>query len=161
MGRQIAIVATINDENKLISYLSSIADIVLIDYFADTEANLLSNTLNSTFPTSNTYFIWNKDFKWNYQIGTNVYGKYYITNKNDAPLIEISRQGGNSRGDGRIYWAKYFSAPNGITYDIDKFSSWYETVIKWVRKNSAGKVKESWTTYYLPEAWQDYQEKCK
>jgi hypothetical protein len=84
---------------------------------------------------------------------------YYISNDSDGPLIEFDRSDVPENKCGRLYWAKYFAAPNGLSYDVDKFSKWYDTLVRWIKKNSAGTTKYvNWVTYYLPDAWREYDE---
>ena len=68
-------------------------------------------------------------------------------------VAEFTRSNVRSRKYGRIYWSKYFSATEGLSYDVDGLSQWFDLIVDWVRKNAAGKLKESWTTYFLPDAW--------
>lgn len=102
------------------------------------------------------YYIWNKEFQWQPIYEQDVRGKYYISNISDAPLIEYIRSNIEKEKYGRLYWAKYFSAPNGLNYDVEKFNKWYEQIVGWIKKNAAGKVKNAWITYFLPSAWDLY-----
>jgi hypothetical protein len=103
-----------------------------------------------------TYGVWNTNFPFEFKYcHTNesvIPRQYYIENSGIAPVIEFSRSNVRSGKYGRIYWAKYFSAPRALSYDVDEFSQWFDLIVKWVRKNAAGKLKEPWTTYFLPGA---------
>ncbi len=112
------------------------------------------------------YNIWNQKFTWKPKYGQ-VKKEYlregdkesfYFTNSSNAPLIEFSRSDIHQAKYGRIYWAKYFSAPYGLDYDVKEFSKWYDIVVNWIRRNSAGKIKEGWTTWFLPDAWNSYMQ---
>lgn len=155
MGKQVLIRATFGDEKRMISYLRSIADIKLIPYFADSEADLFIDDLEYGFPKyGGTYFIWNTKYPWDFEIKRTIDGRLFISDT-DSPLIEYKRSNCISGDDGRIYWAKYFAAPNGLSYDIDEFEIWYGSITKWIKKNSPGKTGQGRITYYLPEAWEE------
>lgn len=157
MGKQLFVRATFNDEKKMISYLKSIADIKLIGHFVESEQDLFRDDLEIGFSDyAGMYYIWNMKFAWDFEIKKTNDGGYYVSDS-EAPVIQYSRRDGNSGGDGRIYWSKYFAAPNGLMYDVEAFDLWYETVAKWIRKNSAGKLGQGRPTYYLPEAWEELQ----
>lgn len=154
MGKQLQIAATIEDENLFIQYLRESFDIAIIESFADTRAKLWVGGFNSELHGHWSYYLWNKAFHWEpaYSIATS--GNHYISNVFDAPLIEFSRSNVPCEKYGRIYWAKEFVAPKGLTYDVDAFSAWYNKIVKWVRKNATEKMK--WAginTYFLPNAW--------
>ncbi len=158
MGKQTAIAMEYDDELMLLAFLNTNANITLIETFSESIDTLWKSNFEKEFPGHHTYYIWNKAFSWQPQYKQALTGKYYICNTNDAPLIEFSRSNVKENKYGRIYWAKTFSAPNGLDYDIDKFSKWYDDIVKWIKKNSTGKVKACWITYFLPHAWNLYLE---
>jgi hypothetical protein len=164
MGKQIATVMEREDEVRFLNFLKESSDIVLIEAFADTPESLWKNEFEPELRGHFNYYIYNKDFYWEPEYKQTINkDKFYISNKGDAPLIEISRSKGFEINDtGRIYWAKNFAAPCGLHYDVDKFSRWYDYIVKWVKKNSGGKVKYSSNsiTYYLPCAWELYLKCC-
>ena len=83
-------------------------------------------------------------------------GLYYVANDNIAPVIEFSRSNLPTRKYGRIYWAKYFSAPDGLIYDVDTFSKWFDQIVRWVRKHGQKNRQDNYSPYFLPDAWNLY-----
>jgi hypothetical protein len=155
MGRQIAVAMTHHDEKLFLNFLMETNDVVLIKRNLETRKIAFYKTFPDELPEHWQYFIWKKSFKWKPIIKpfTNSEG-YYIRNIGTAPVIEFIRSDVAKRKCGRLYWAKYFDASNGLKYDVDKFSKWYDSVVHWVKKNSTGKTKEAgWITYFLPDAW--------
>lgn len=110
--------------------------------------------------------VWNKAFTWTPEYGrvsdqahdSAMVGWYYVSNVGDAPIVEVDR-GNLVRGQlGRLYWAKYFSAPAGLKYDVGTFSKWYDRILSWVRKNGKKLPGDKWSPYFLPEAWSRREE---
>lgn len=162
MGRQLAIAMSQVDEEKFINFLHATGEIALFENFSSTKEGLWVTNFASQMTDHWKYYVWNKAFTWEpeYRQTTNALtpegnGLYYIANTNDAPIIEIVRSNIKEGRYGRIYWAKYFSAPNGLNYDIVAFSRWYDTIVRWIKKNAPGKQKEAWITYFLPNAWKN------
>ena len=83
-----------------------------------------------------------------------IHDNFYVCNTNIAPIIKFSRSNLSNNQFGRIYWGKDFSAPDGLNYDIENFNKWYEQIVRWVKKNSPGKIRGGWITYCLPKAWE-------
>ena len=167
MGRQIQIAATPVDEKAFLEFLRQEADFILLESHAPTIAQLYKVSFEKVFRDHFQYQIWNRAFPWEPQYGQvqeNPYnpdkiGWYYMRNKGAAPLIEFNRTNIDRPQFGRIYWSKYFSAPNGLDYDVEAFTKWFDKVIRWVRKNSAGKITTSWVTWFLPDAWRSHNTK--
>jgi hypothetical protein len=161
MGRQIAIAMTQKDEALFLEFLQSSADIKLIESFAPSIDELFVDRFSSELTGHWTYDIWNTRFHWNpiyNRVSARAHNKehigwHYVFNKGAAPLLEFGRSDVRQGRYGRIYWSKYFSAPDGLDYDVDEFSRWYDSIVRWVKKTSCGKVRDTWTTYFLPEAW--------
>lgn len=154
MGRQIQVALTYEDEQLFLSFLKEASEIVLLESFAPTKEGLWKELFEQQVQGHWTYRIWNKEFPWEPEYGQSTSGTYYVSNKGAAPLIEFTRSDIGQGKYGRIYWAKYFSAPNGLDYDVDKFSKWYDSVVKWIRKSAEHKMKNgSVNTYFLPNAW--------
>lgn len=160
MGRQIAVAMTQTDEEMFLTFLHQMGDIILLESFAKTSEELWQMSFSKERRGHWSYDIWNKTFPWKpiYKRTQNAEspernGFYYVSNTGSAPLIEFVRSDVQRAKYGRIYWAKYFSAPNGLNYDVEKFSEWHDSIIRWVKKNTAGKVKDTWITYFLPDAW--------
>ncbi len=165
MGRQIAVALTQPDEEEFLAFLHQADDIVLFESFAKTSEALWQTSFAKELHGHWSYMIWNKAFVWRpeYKLTTRAEvpernGLYYVSNTGDAPLIEFMRSDLQRAKYGRVYWAKYFSAPNGLTYDVDKFSEWYDSVVRWIKRQTAGKLKRNWITYFLQDAWRVYNE---
>jgi hypothetical protein len=84
-------------------------------------------------------------------------GWYYIRDKWTAPAIEFSRSNLENEQYGRIYWAKHFMAPNGLDYDVEAFSKWFDKVVRWVRKHGKRPINSAYKPYFLPDAWSQKQ----
>lgn len=161
MGKQIAIAATKKDEKMLLTFLRSTAEIRLIETFAPTVDKLWVDKFSSQMTGHWDYYIWNTRFNWQPEYGEvgktasdkKQIGAVYVSNAFTAPLLEFSRSDVGSQQYGRLYWAKDFSAPNGLDYDVNEFSQWWDKIIRWVRKSSSGKEVDAWTTWFLPDAW--------
>jgi hypothetical protein len=161
MGRQIAIALTQVDEAAFLAFLRSQADIKLIEGFAPSPSELWVESFSPEWTGHFMYHIWNQHFPWVPTYGqtrSDPYhqgnlGWYYIDNLSNAPVIEFSRSDVARRKHGRLYWSKFFSAPEDLDYDVDSFSTWYDSVVRWIRRNAAGKVKHAWVTWFLPDAW--------
>lgn len=81
------------------------------------------------------YYLWNRSYPWAPEIVQHR-DHVAIGNTNAAPLIEYTRH--NFSGPepaGRLYWAKDFSAPDGLPYDSATFGKWCDTVARWVRRH--------------------------
>lgn len=156
MGRQIAVVMTYEDEQNFLSFLKEEREIILFESYAETKESLWTLNFEQELTGHYVYNIWNKEFNWIPQYKKSVYDKFYVSNDNDAPIIEYTRSNIYKNDFGRIYWAKDFTAPDGLVYDVEKFECWYEQIVRWIKKNSKGKIKSAWITYFLPHAWDEY-----
>jgi hypothetical protein len=163
MGRQTAVAMTEEDEAQFLAFLRQSTDIQLFVSFAPTKESL---RVSEFVPGEWQCLVWNKAFSWTPQYeqvtgdtSGQRQGWYFVRNSGTAPAIEYSRQ--NFSGDkraqnGRIYWAKYFSAPHGLSYDVNDFDKWYNRVARWIRKHGKQKAQGTYGTYYLPGAWHKY-----
>jgi hypothetical protein len=166
MGRQIAVALTQIDETAFLDFLHGEADIKLIDFFAPSQRELWVESFADELTGHWTYHIWNQHFPWipaYSRVKGDAYHKehigwYHIANLDAAPVIEFSRSDVAQAKYGRLYWAKYFSAPRGLGYNVDEFSGWYDSVVHWIRRHTAGKVKRGWVTWFLPDAWRVHTE---
>ena len=164
MGRQIAVAMTQPDEELFLAFLHQAGEIVLFESFAKTSEDLWQTSFAQEFRGHWTYHIWNTAFIWQPEYKQTRAelpernGLYYVSNKGDAPLIEFTRSDLHRAKYGRVYWAKYFSAPNGLTYGVETFSDWYDSIVRWIKRQTAGKLKRNWVTYFLPDAWRVYNE---
>ena len=159
MGRQVRIIATQEDLEELLSFLRGTAEIGIFKGFAESIDHLWID--RPQLPSDRMIYIWNKRFAWNPEygrVGEKAYypehvGWYYVSNTNDAPIIEID-SGDVSKGRaGRIYWSKYFAAPHGLDYDVTSFTEWYDSIVGWTRKKGRKLESERLAPYYLPFAW--------
>ncbi len=116
------------------------------------------DSFNSTFyPYSNIYIHF-KAFEWlpEYAQTSTKEKLYYITNKSIAPIIEFTKSNLAEKTNGRLYWSKYFSG--NPEYNILEFGIIYDEVVKWVKKNAGGIIKEQGSNlYYFKDAWDKYQ----
>lgn len=143
MGRQIAVSLSEEDEKAFIAFLRSAADIQLLESFASTQDGLFVDHFAPKSDGHWSYDIWNRRFAWDPVFAQTRLdlpeperrGRWYIGNKGAAPLLQYTRAGGGGgREAGRVYWAKYFTAPEGLDYDVAGFEVWYESVVRWLRK---------------------------
>jgi len=156
MGRQIQICSTDTDNLAFEQFLKQNFNCKFFQSSAPTAEELeIASFTETSYPFSFQIFIWNKAFPWTpeYAQTKTEERNYYLTNTSNAPLIEFCKTIPNRQGNGRIYWAKYFTSGH-IFYDIAEFEKFYVFVTKWIIKNAAGKVKYGGiNTYYLKEAW--------
>jgi hypothetical protein len=58
---------------------------------------------------------------------------------------------------GRIYWARDFSAPNGLAYDVEAFARLTDSLWRWIRRVSHRPPEaKTHSRYFLPDAWSRY-----
>ena len=152
---------TDQDEESFISFLLGIANFQLLESFGPTKDAIWVDRFAPRQDGHWQYFIWNRAFPWSPEYGRVTGSKsgsrkgwYYLANCSTAPLIEYDRHNfEDKRGvKGRIYWAKSFAAPNGLDYDVDEFTKWYNRITRWLRKEGKQLEKGSYNTYYLPDA---------
>lgn len=162
MGRQTALVATLEDEQKLLMYLRENFDVIFLESFAPTVEGLWKSAFEPEFRGHHTYSLWNRAFPWTpeyKQVGIHAYdpaaiGWYYVANSSFAPVIEFARSRWDPFQPGRIYWAKTFPAPDGPSYDVEAFARWYNTLVGGIRKCGRKPAKGAYEPYYLPDAWE-------
>lgn len=160
MGRQLQLASTQEDDLQLIQIISGLVPITVFQSFADTPEALWLNDLAGLSILPSHLFIWPKNFPWvpEYkQTGgpkcpKESRGLYYISNKNIAPLLELSRSDLSKRRYGRIYWGSNFSAPYGLSYDKAAFSDLVDVVWSQIRKVAKKAMSVSSSTYWMPQA---------
>jgi hypothetical protein len=158
VGRQLSIIATDRDEAALLDFLRQSADIAIFASFAWTTEALWVEHFAEDRKSHGQYYVWNKTFPWQPEYrqvkvkSGSMAGWYYVANEHNAPVIEISRSGG-VRKEGRIYWAKFFSAPEGLEYDFVKFEEWFDTIVRWIRRVGRKRAGGRFEPYYLPDAF--------
>lgn len=162
MGRQIALAATRADEQVFLAFLRGTAEIAILESFAETQDKLWVDNFSPQLNGHWTYTIWNKSFSWepaykrigNKSVDPSMIGWYYTSNRDTAPIIEFSRSDIAHNKFGRVYWAKDFAAPQGLVYDTDRFSKWFDDIVRWVRK--AGRRDKKTGVYFLSDAFQRF-----
>jgi len=166
MGKQTAVAMTDGDELLFLQFLRSLCEIRLLQSSAPTKEGIWLEHFLPREEGHRQFYIWNTHFPWQPEYGQVTkdrsgkgQGWYFIANSSQAPLIEYNRHNFQDRfghGYGRVYWSKYFAAPNGLSYDVDAFDKWYMQVVRWIRKNGRQKSKGTLNPYYLPDAWEKY-----
>jgi hypothetical protein len=160
MGRQLQVLMSGDDEASFLSFLRSQADIQLVESFAPDIDSLFVTALNTERDGHWSYSLWNKEFSWTPLFGTvgershdpRHVGWRYVANRHAAPLLEFTRSEPTAANAGRIYWAKDFSAPGGLSYDVPAFSAWVDTIWRWVRRVGAKDRSISLEPYVFPGA---------
>jgi hypothetical protein len=159
MGRQISLVATHEDERAFLDFLRSTATLRVFEGFAPTVSELWVDTFTPEFKGHISYRIWNTAFTWEpsySQVGPRAHdathiGWSYVSNAACAPVLEFDRS--SPKRPGRLYWARDFSAPDGLNYDADAFSKWIDRAFAWVRKcGRKQKRRDTLGSYWLPAA---------
>jgi hypothetical protein len=157
MGRQIAVLMNEQDENNFLEFLNKTSDVEIFTLHASTIEGLKKN-LFSTDRQVTQFYIWNKSFPWEPDIGQSTQNTPYIKNIGTAPVVEYSRE--RNKQLGKLYWekiphvdGKYSYKGSTYLYDIENFEDWYENIINWVKKNSVAKGPKNNKRYYLKYAW--------
>lgn len=152
-------VSTDLDNINFEAFLKGRFDCVFFQCSAPSPSALRIDSFRDTsYPFSSQVLIWNREFNWEPTVQHYpTPDQYCLINTSNAPLIEFIKCIPNYKVSGRLYWAKHFT-DGPLLYDVDKFEVFYNTVMLWLVKNAAGKIKESGTNlYYMPEAWEGYQ----
>src|SRR5205823_4392803 len=109
----------------------------ILESFAYSMETLWVDAFNPTYPWHGTYRIWNTAFAWDpvyAQLEEDTAPAYrdrprwYVKNTSIAPTLEFVRSNFDARRPGRIYWARDFSAPDGLPYDHESFARWVSSV---------------------------------
>lgn len=163
MGRQLPIVATPTDERDLLTFIGTLSPIRVYVPFAKTIDALWVDDWEHRDIAGSRFNVWLQSYPWvpefkqteGPRCPKNRRGLWYVSNGGAAPVLEISRPLPNRTAAGRIYWARDFSAPKGLSYDSAEFASNVDRVWIWIRRNahrhpSNGKRNGC---YYLSEAW--------
>jgi hypothetical protein len=138
MGRQVEASLSEDEERALLLYMRAGTNVQIIRTFAPTQAGLLVDSFEPRGEGNWSYYLWNRSFDWQPQFSVTRTDPpaSYVSNATVAPLLEYSRH--TQHGPGRIYWAKNFSAPEGLTYDSSAFERWYNSVARWVKRLASG-----------------------
>ena len=122
-------------EQALLEFVRRSSDVTLIRASAPTPEELFPQHFLPRGDWQWIYYLWNRSFSWAPEV-VQRRDHVAIGNTNAAPLIEYTRHNfSSSEPIGRIYWAKNFSAPEGLAYDSASFSKWFDTVARWVRRH--------------------------
>lgn len=167
MGRQLALAATPDDEVELLRFIDSVSPIRIYKTFAPSIDELwLPGCDTRGISGWQTFHIWPVAFGWEPRYGLTGgpgcpperAGQYYVANGSAGPILELSRSLLEDRNYGRIYWARNFSAPRGLTYDEAAFSTLTDQVWRWIRKNGRRLPPDPAQVrpYFLPHAWNHY-----
>ena len=165
MGRQLQLAATHTDEEELLRYIHSISPIRVFQSFAHSIDELwIDDWKTQEFPAIGVY-IWPQTFSWSPEYSQTGgprcpperAGRYYVSNKSAAPILELDSSFFERRQFGRIYWFKDFSAPNGLDYDVEAFTELTDSVWRWIRKTGKRQpAAGAGSPYFLPNAWLRY-----
>lgn len=162
MGRQISLIATPEDERVLLRFLATLSPIRVFRTFAPSPEELWLDGWEEEDLPGFTFSVWLRQFPWEPASGVTGgpgcpperAGQHYFANVSTAPVLEITRANPAQGRAGRIYWARNFSAPHGLAYDVAAFSKHVDQVWRWVRKQGRRVDDPALGTYYaLPEAW--------
>jgi hypothetical protein len=167
MGKQTAVAMTEVDELAFLQFLRDSADVRLLPSAAPSEPAMWIDTFGPHENGHRQFFIWNTAFAWTPEfeqtssaVPAAQRGWYHILNRGTAPLVEYDRHDfANPRslgGTGRIYWSKYFAAPEGLWYDVELFDAWYQRIVRWIRKHGKRGEGRGERPFYLPDAWETY-----
>lgn len=171
MGRQLQLATTDADEVELLRFIRSLGPIRVFQNSARSANELWVDDWETRkiarpkFYLAAGFHIWPQNFSWSPEYaqtgGPNCRpedaGQFYIANAHTAPVFDFSRSFLDEHHYGRIYWARNFSAPDGLDYDAEAFARLTDSVWRWIRKVSH-RVTDAKThsPYFLPDAWARY-----
>ena len=106
MGRQISIVATLEDERAFLDFLRTTAKLRIFENFAPTVPELWVESFAAQFEGHISYRIWNTAFAWEptyLEVGPRAHdptfiGWSYVSNAGSAPVLEFDRSSRNGAG---------------------------------------------------------------
>ena len=162
MGRQIPIVMTKEDEKLFINQLKEISTFSFVESFANSPEELFVDIFNNVIQEHSQYYLWNNKLKWIPEFEKTREGRFFIKDIWDAPVVEFCRQHYfesffSHNNSGRIY-LNTWQNEKYLTYDINELIKTYDTIVKKIKKTSAGKLKYSnIVTYLYPESWENYK----
>ncbi len=138
MGRQVEVSLSEDEERALLAFMRMSANVQIIRTFAPSQAALFLDAFEPRGEGNWTYHLWNRSFAWEPQFSVTRTDQpsAYVSNSSSGPLLEYSRH--TSHGPGRIYWARHFSAPDGLAYNVAAFERWYNSVVRWVKRLPSG-----------------------
>ena len=135
MGRQVAAKLTDEQEQALLAFIRKSADVALIRAAAPTPDGLFNHHFSPRGDWHWIYYLWNRAYPWVPEILEH-HDHVSVGNTAAAPIVEYIRHNfGGTEPVGRIYWAKDFAAPDGLTYDAASFGQWFDSVAGWLRRH--------------------------
>ncbi len=171
MGRQLQLATTDADVVELLRFIRSLSPIRIFQSFACSAAGLWIDDWETReipkpkFYLGSGFYIWPQSFPWSPEYaqtgGPNCRpehaGQFYIANKDAAPIFHFTRSFLDEHSYGRIYWARDFSAPDGLDYNVEAFARLTDSVWRWIRKVSHRTPDaKTHSPYFLPDAWSRY-----
>ena len=166
MGKQTAVAMTDEDEAAFLAFMRRTDDVRILEMFAPRPEAFEAHAFAPREEGHGSYLLWNTRFPYTPRYGrvnADVTGPrqgwHYLANTSEAPLIEYSRH--NFREEpgymaGRIYWVKGRTRTGECAYDFEEFGRWYDSVVRWIRKQGRQRVAGAYNAYYLPDAWAKY-----
>jgi len=169
MGRQLQLATTTKDEVELLRFISRFSPIRVLQCQARSIEELWIDdweTREIELPGfAGSFKIWPQKFAWSpeyRQTGgpdcrPECAGLFYVANDHDAPVFQFTRSFLEKHSYGRIYWARGFSAPDGLDYDEEGFARLTDSVWRWIRKVSHRFPDDKkHSPYFLPDGWSRY-----
>jgi hypothetical protein len=169
MGRQLQLATTTKDEVELLRFISRFSPIRVLQCQAHSIEELWFDdweTREIELPGfARSFDIWPQKFAWSpeyRQTGgpdcrPEHAGQFYVANAHTAPVFQFTRSFLHEHSYGRIYWARDFSAPDGLDYDTEAFARLTDSVWRWIRKVShRSPDARTHSPYFLPDAWSRY-----
>jgi len=150
MGRQIQIVSTPADNVMLLRELSDRTHLRVFHEQAKTRDDLWVANPDDLLSGHGQILLWPEAFPWVPEYAVNRLGRSCVCNAHVAPVLELSPTHESDRRHGRLYWGRFFAAPNGLGYDDVTFSKWVDSVWRYVRKISSRSTPHP--AYVLPDA---------
>jgi hypothetical protein len=164
MGRQLQIAATTKDEISLLSFIHSIDKIRVFRFHTRDMDGIWILDWQNDLPPCDSLSVWPQSFPWTPEFKQTSgkrcpkesRGLFYISNTQQAPLLEIMRSNLEQHRFGRIYWAGKPSSSMACGYDADGFSKLADKIWNWIRRQSYRVPNSKNSPYFLPDAWHLY-----
>ncbi|HEV8550755.1 MAG TPA: hypothetical protein VGQ57_17035 [Polyangiaceae bacterium] len=152
MGRQLQVLLSVGDEERLLEFLRSKQDIRIFESFADRVGDLEVESLPKPSSGHLHFDVWPVAFPWKPEFAQTVTSppRWYVVNKNAAPLLEYSRGPLGKLMPGRLYWADRFSGEPD--YDRAAFARWVDSIWRWVRRAAKNRAFAGGPAWCFPEA---------
>lgn len=164
MGRQLQLATMQPDEVELLRFIDGLTPIRVFQTFAPSVDELWIPNWEHRQVSTDLY-VWPQKFAWKPEYGQTGgpgcpperAGRSFVSNASAAPVLEFSRSYLDRQQYGRIYWARNFSAPQGMLYDAEAFAKLTDQIWRWIRKVSRRLPDATtYSPYFLPDAWSHY-----